>query len=305
MSGWMYSVNNGFLVNNMFLGYGFDYWASIQSYHPVDGDVLRVQFTLWGYGADLGLWCQCADLGPNYTVFPQGGIIPIITVADSSEDKTKLTALLGEINSSPNKSQYMKDSTFSSLYNQAYAMMMNLEATRKQIYYMYTNLKAAALANSKSVNCTYRTHVQNVGWQTWKSNGVMSGTTGQSLRLEAIEIKTDDITATLGIKYQTHIENIGWAGWESNGELAGTTGQSWRLEAIKIELTGDDANNYDIYYQVHAQNVGWMGWAKNGENAGTAGFAYRLEGIKIVVVPKGETQPDTTIDQAQAFISNN
>ena len=278
MSGWMYSVNN------TFLGYGFD------GYKPVDGDVLRVQFTLWGYGADLG---------QNF----QGGMTPINTT-----DKTNLTALLGEINSSPNKSQYMKDSTFSSLYNQAYAMMMNLEATNKQIKDMYTNLKAAipAPANLESVNCTYRTHVQDVGWQDWKSNGVMSGTIGQSLRLEGIEVKLDDTTADLGIQYQTHIENIGWEdAWKSNGDLSGTTGRSLRLEAIRIQLTGGDADNYDIYYQVHAQNVGWMGWAKNGENSGTAGFAYRLEGIKIVVVPKGETQPDTTIDQAQAFISNN
>ena len=155
------------------------------------------------------------------------------------------------------------------------------------------------------VNCIYQTHVENIGWQDLKTNGDMSGTQGQSLRLEGIKISLNT-AANLEIQYQTHIENIGWEdAWKSNGDLSGTTGRSLRLEAIRIQLTGDDADNYDIYYQVHAQNVGWMGWAKNGENAGTAGFSYRLEGIKIVVVPKGEAAPTTTIDNDQAFISNN
>jgi|GEM_PF-4134739 uncharacterized protein YjdB len=30
----------------------------------------------------------------------------------------------------------------------------------------------------------YRTHVQNIGWQDWKSAGQTSGTSGQSLRSE-------------------------------------------------------------------------------------------------------------------------
>ncbi|MGO3073954.1 MAG: hypothetical protein ACTIDI_04595 [Pseudolactococcus laudensis] len=31
--------------------------------------------------------------------------------------------------------------------------------------------------------------MQGIGWQAWKSNGQMTGTTGQSLRLEAIQIQ--------------------------------------------------------------------------------------------------------------------
>ncbi|WP_373485872.1 hypothetical protein [Acetobacterium malicum] len=40
--------------------------------------------------------------------------------------------------------------------------------------------------------CSYRTHVQNIGWQNWKYAGQTSGTSGQSLRLEAIEINVND-----------------------------------------------------------------------------------------------------------------
>ena len=114
----------------------------------------------------------------------------------------------------------------------------------------------------------------------------MSGTEGQSLRLEAININLSNLEHTGGIKYQTHVQYVGWQGWKNNGEMSGTEGQSLRLEAIKIELTGDIANYYDIYYRVHSQNFGWLGWAKNGESAGTEGYSYRLEGIQIKLIKK-------------------
>jgi uncharacterized protein YjdB len=146
-------------------------------------------------------------------------------------------------------------------------------------------------AASATIGCSYRTHVQNVGWQSFVSNGVMSGTEGQGLRLEGIEVKLENITADVGVEYTTHVENIGWQNYVKNGSMSGTSGQALRLEAIKIRLTGVDAANYDLYYQVHAQNFGWLDWAKNGSSAGTEGFGFRLEGIKIMVVPKGDPAP--------------
>lgn len=144
------------------------------------------------------------------------------------------------------------------------------------------------------IGINYQTHVQNVGWQAWVSDGALSGTTGRGLRLEGIHIDIADNGADVGVQYKTHVENIGWMNWASDGALSGTTGQSLRLEAIQIELTGTDAGLYDVYYQVHAQNFGWLDWAKNGDSSGTAGFGCRLEGIKIVVVPKGDPAPGTT-----------
>jgi uncharacterized protein YjdB len=165
----------------------------------------------------------------------------------------------------------------------------------------------ASVMAAAQPNVSYRTHVQNEGWQNFVSDGTTSGTSGKSLRLEGIEIKLDNHGADLGISYQTHIENIGWEadtsrGWKSNGTMSGTSGLSYRLEAIQIKLTGADADQFDVYYQVHAQNIGWMGWAKNGESAGTAGFGYRLEGIRIEVVPAGSAAPGST---AKAFVERN
>lgn len=275
MSGWMYSVNN------VFPGYGLD------GYSPVNGDVFRLQFTLWGYGADLG-----QDF--------MGGMAPI-----NQTIKTDLTKLLAEINSSSKKSQYLKDTQFKALYDQANATMKNMEATTKQVRDIDDQLKAGIPVVKEPVSATYHTHIQNEGWEAiWKTDGTMSGTSGKSLRLEGVEVK---LTGTegydLGIRYKTHIENIGWENdWKTDGEMSGTKGLSLRLEGIDIELTGADAKQFDVYYQVHAQNFGWLDWAKNGASAGTSGFAYRLEGIRIVVVPAGEAAPGAT---ERPFVKNN
>ena len=45
--------------------------------------------------------------------------------------------------------------------------------------------------NYAEPNVLYSSHVQNIGWQGYVSNGAMSGTSGQSLRLEAMKIKLD------------------------------------------------------------------------------------------------------------------
>ena len=140
----------------------------------------------------------------------------------------------------------------------------------------------------------YRTHVQNVGWQSLVADGAVSGTEGQALRLEGIEINTITKNYDLGVKYKTHVQNIGWQNYVADGALSGTAGKALRLEAIQIELTGNDADLFDVYYRVHAENVGWMGWASNGQQAGTAGFGYRLEGIRIEIVPKGSAAPGST-----------
>lgn len=145
---------------------------------------------------------------------------------------------------------------------------------------------------SSSPSISYQTHVQDYGWQSWKSNGEVSGTVGQSKRLEGINIKLSNINGS--IEYKTHVQDIGWQDWKSNGQMSGTSGQSKRLEAIKVKLSGEAANQYDVYYRVHAQDYGWLDWAKNGESAGTEGYSKRLEGIQIALVKKGENAPGST-----------
>lgn len=149
-----------------------------------------------------------------------------------------------------------------------------------------------ATANEALV-CSYRTYVQNLGYQDWAQDGADGGTTGQGLRLEGLEIKLDGLTG-LGISYRTHVQNLGWQDFVSDGAFSGTTGLGLRLEGIEIKLTGQLADSYDVYYQVHAQNFGWLDWAKNGQSTGTEGLGLRLEGIRIVVLEKGTEAPGET-----------
>ena len=37
-------------------------------------------------------------------------------------------------------------------------------------------------------------------------------------------------------------------GWKADGALSGTEGEAKRLEAIQIRLTGEAAEQYDVYY---------------------------------------------------------
>ncbi len=151
----------------------------------------------------------------------------------------------------------------------------------------------------------YRTHVQSIGWQDPVYDGAMSGTQGQSKRLEGIEIKVSGAD-DLGVRYMTHIQTYGWeSDWRYNGTMSGTQGESKRLEAIRIELTGADAQYFDIWYCVHAQYFGWLDWTKNGAEAGTAGFSYRLEGIKIKILPKNSAKPAREGATGAAFYSRN
>ena len=71
----------------------------------------------------------------------------------------------------------------------------------------------------------------------WSAGDAVSGTSGQSKRLEAIQIKLTGAAADLyDIYYCVHAQNFGWLDWAENGASAGTSGLGYRLEAIRIIL---------------------------------------------------------------------
>ena len=173
-----------------------------------------------------------------------------------------------------------------------------ITGTSKQAYYSSSGMNNVTVDGNGMTNVKYRTHVQSYGWQGYKYNGAMSGTSGKAKRLEGIEIELNNKQYSGGICYTTHVQSYGWQGdlnnittWKKDGEMSGTSGEAKRLEAICIRLYGEMEQQYDVYYRVHAQSYGWLGWAKNGECAGTAGYAKRLEGIQIVLVPKNQASP--------------
>ena len=151
-------------------------------------------------------------------------------------------------------------------------------------------VKASAAADNATKDSegliNYRTHVQTHGWQDFKCDGQMSGTSGEAKRLECIEIKLGDTGYEGGVMYRTHVQSFGWQDWVTNGEMSGTFGMGKRLEGIEISLYGEISEHYDIVYRVHVQSFGWQDWVSNGVMAGTSGKAKRLEGIEIKLVKK-------------------
>ncbi|MBU4439864.1 MAG: hypothetical protein KJ779_09870, partial [Firmicutes bacterium] len=148
------------------------------------------------------------------------------------------------------------------------------------------NFSTYAIAYTDTIanGVSYRTHIQNQGWESgWATDGNPAGTEGQSLRLEGIQINLigDALPAGAKIEYRTHVQNQGWeTAWSSGGTTAGTEGQSLRLEGIQIRLI--DMPGYAVEYRTHVQNQGWEAtWASNGESAGTEGQGLRLEAIEI------------------------
>ena len=142
----------------------------------------------------------------------------------------------------------------------------------------------------KAIDVNYVVHSQDKGWLSQVSNGSTGGTTGQSLRMEAIKLSLSNNSYSGTISYQVHVQNIGWMGYVNAGTVNGTTGRSLRMEAIRIKLTDELAENYDVYYRAHVEELGWMDWVKNDEIGGTTGQSLRMEAIQVKLVEKEDKE---------------
>jgi uncharacterized protein YjdB len=158
---------------------------------------------------------------------------------------------------------------------------------------MYLDQMVNASKSVSAPGVAYESYVQNIGWQGKVDNGVISGTAGQSLRLEGISMHLENIDGS--IEYRTYQQDTGWGDWISDGGISGAAGQGKRTEAMQVRLTGAAADQYDVYYCVNAQTYGWMGWAQNGESAGTTGYSYRIEAVRVLLVSKGSSAPGDTV----------
>ena len=145
------------------------------------------------------------------------------------------------------------------------------------------------VAQAATPEIEYRAHVQNQGWKDWVKNGATAGTSGLGYRVEGFYMRLKNANGK--VHYQTHVQNIGWQSERTDNQMAGTEARSLRVEALKIWLSGDIANQYDVWYRGHVQNIGWQSWVKNGEIAGTSGQSLRVEAVEIMLVKKGDAIP--------------
>jgi len=132
----------------------------------------------------------------------------------------------------------------------------------------------------KKFNIHMFAHVQNIGnMDDTEENDCTIGTTGQALRIEALEI---DIDNGVDITIDTHIQDIGDVNGVTEGQIQGTMHQAKRLEAVQIKVNSIP-EGYVLKYQAHVQNVGWQDWVNAGEWAGTKGQALRLEALRVKI----------------------
>jgi len=112
----------------------------------------------------------------------------------------------------------------------------------------------------------YRSHLADIGWQCFVSPGNISGTTGESRRMEAIQLMSDEV------EYRVHLQDIGWTDWQPGGTEAGTTGESRRLEAIEFR------SPKTMVVQGHVEDIGWQDEQVGTQvMIGTTGQSKRLE----------------------------
>lgn len=118
----------------------------------------------------------------------------------------------------------------------------------------------------------YQAHVQEDGWQDWKTDGEIAGTTGQSKRMEALRIDWDQ-----EVYAKAHIQGIGWVdyGKITKDTIIGTTHQEKRLECLCLKG--------NFMYRVHIAKYGWTPYTKADGIAtlGTVGQSLAIEAIEI------------------------
>ncbi len=135
---------------------------------------------------------------------------------------------------------------------------------------------------------SYEVHVQNIGWMPAEANGVLAGTTGQGLRIEAFRVKLINPKGyNIQLHANAHVQNIGWMGFVGEGEICGTTGKGLQIEGIQLSLVGSDADKFDVNFRTHCQDLGDLNWAVDGELSGSEGGGLRVEALAIIIVPQG------------------
>ena len=85
-------------------------------------------------------------------------------------------------------------------------------------------------------------HIQNKGWVCYTGivhgNDLVLGTTGQSLRIEAIivEVVKRPANSRKMLYFRVHQQDVGWKGWTAEGFCSGSDAEAMRLEAVQMKI---------------------------------------------------------------------
>ena len=121
---------------------------------------------------------------------------------------------------------------------------------------------------------SYSTHISDVGWTNFVSNGIFSGYKDDIHDIEAIKVKlSGDISEKYNIYYRTNIYDVGWTAWAKNGEACGSVNSGLPVKNIEIMLVPK------LKYSVHCADKGWMPKTGDGEGCGTTGQERQVEAM--------------------------
>ena len=148
MSGWMYTLNN--ILPNV--GFADSYLS--------DGDVVRVQYTLYGYGMDIGfsMWG-----GEGYY---------------ATANKDALLTEIAQMNALPNLNELLGNENFASAYQSAMAQALNLTAAQADVTTANKTLSTAAAAAIKELEDKNQTPPDNGNNDNNNNNGNANNANG-------------------------------------------------------------------------------------------------------------------------------
>jgi hypothetical protein len=118
--------------------------------------------------------------------------------------------------------------------SEKYEAMQKAKKTRPKYTEPYPSNKPKK--DLKEYKVTYRSYCQQFGWLPIVGDGETSGTIGQAIRVEAVQIKVPGYN----VEYQLHCQKVGNTDICRNGETCGTQGKGLRAEAIRIDIIEKD-----------------------------------------------------------------
>ncbi|MFC0602912.1 hypothetical protein [Streptomyces palmae] len=146
---------------------------------------------------------------------------------------------------------------------------------------------ASARDNPTGYVC-YQAHLKGIGWQDWRCDGEMAGTTGRAISIDSIRFHYP--ASTIEICATAHRSNYGWdSRWActtpSNRTIqVGDVNTAAPIEAVQVYL---DHTTAIMQGDAHVSNIGWISqhpgyeeYAGYGINMlGTTGRGLPLEAL--------------------------
>ena len=146
-------------------------------------------------------------------------------------------------------------------------------------------------AAGEPVKARYEAAFFQRGWsREFKDNSLATAPVGSYVTAFRASLVNQPEGMTGTISYQVNLSGTGWLDWTEDMAEAGRGDGEMPLEAVRIYLTGQLAEQYNVYYKV-LQNGAWTEWAMNQAAAGIEGAGLRIDGIRIAIMPIDGGEP--------------